>query len=101
MTHEKVAAPEAKALGDSEDVAIAFDGFMTAIEAFKETIDERLAQIEGSLSADVITREKVDRISQSMDEQKHIFDRLINKAQRPGQAAGNSLTLTVHEHKGA
>ena len=65
MTHEKVAAPEAKALGDSEDVAIAFDGFMTAFEAFKETNDERLAQLEGSLSADIITREKVDRISQS------------------------------------
>ena len=102
MTDMKHAAPEAKALGDAEDVAVAFDGFMTAFEAFKDANDERLSQIETNLSADVITRDKVDRISNAMDEQKRRFDMLIAKAQRPalGGAHGN-VNLVDTEHKTA
>lgn len=59
-------APEMKAL--NEDVSGAFDEFMGAFDAFKDANDERLGQIEKRMSADVITSEKVDRISRAMDQ---------------------------------
>ena len=43
------------ASGSSEDVALAFDEFMRAFEAFKEENDARLAQIEQNISEDVVT----------------------------------------------
>ena len=43
------------ASGSSEDVALAFDEFMRAFEAFKATNEERIGQIEKRLSADVLT----------------------------------------------
>jgi hypothetical protein len=48
-----------------EDVALAFDEFMRAFESFKLANDERLAQIEQSISADVVTTEKLDRINRT------------------------------------
>ena len=53
-----------------EDVALAFDEFMRTFEAFKLTNDERLAQIEQSISADVVTTEKLDRINRAIDQHK-------------------------------
>lgn len=99
MTKINQTAPEVKAVGDAAEVAIAFDGFMTAFEAFKDANDERLAQIEGTLAADTVTVEKVDRISAAMDEQKRAFDRLITKGQRPGAASG--LGFVGSQHKSA
>ena len=80
-TNEMTAAPETKALGD--DVTGAFDEFMHAFEAFKEANDDRLGQIEKRMGADVLTTEKVDRISRAMDEQKRTMDQLTLKALRP------------------
>jgi HK97 family phage major capsid protein len=88
--------PETKAVGDATEVALAFDGFMNAFEAFKDANDERLAQIEGSLSEDVITREKVDRISTAMDEQKRAFERMLTKSSRLG-APGSPFVSTEHK----
>lgn len=99
MTKINPAAPETKASGDATEVALAFDGFMTAFEAFKDANDERLAQIEGTLATDIVTTEKVDRISAAMDEQKRAFDRLLTKGQRPG--AASPLGFAGHEHKSA
>jgi HK97 family phage major capsid protein len=70
-------APEIKAAdpkpaetkaAESGDVAAAFDDFMHAFEAFKETNDERLAEIEQKLVADPLTSEKLDRINRTLDE---------------------------------
>ena len=71
---ETESAPETKALGD--DVSGAFDEFMHAFEAFKEANDDRLGQLEKRMASDVLTIEKVDRISRGMDEQKRALDQL-------------------------
>jgi predicted phage gp36 major capsid-like protein len=64
-------APETKTLetkGTGNEVATAFEEFMQAFESYKETNDERLSQMEQRVGTDVVTTEKMDRISRSMDE---------------------------------
>ena len=64
MTEQNLArAPETKSTGSHPELADAFDEFMTTFEAFKDSNDRRLAELE-SKGADVLTVEKVDRISQ-------------------------------------
>jgi len=91
-------APETKS-ADGE-IGAAFDDFMSAFEGFKDANEERLRQIESRMGADVVTSEKIDRISHAMDEQKKAMDRLILKRARPelGGAAAAPLAL---EHKEA
>ncbi|MEO5322171.1 phage major capsid protein [Mesorhizobium sp. CC13] len=77
-------APEVKAAsGELLDLKDAFGEFMTTFEAFKDSNDERLAQLEGRLGADVMTSEKVDRISRALDEHKRALDGLSLKRVRP------------------
>ena len=92
-------APETK----SADVAAAFDEFARAFEAFKETNDERLAQIETRLSADVVTEEKLARIDGAIDEAKRRLDRMTLESRRPvlGAAAAEARDPAVAEHKAA
>ena len=90
------------ASGSSEDVAVAFDEFMRAFEAFKATDEERLQQIEQQLTEDVVTTEKLERINRAMDQHKAVVDQLTLKAARP-QLGGagvrwNGATL---QHKAA
>jgi HK97 family phage major capsid protein len=87
------------ASGSSEDVALAFDEFMRAFEAFKATNDERLAQIEQSISEDVVTTEKLERINRALDQHKAAFDRLTLKGARPqlGLSARSSGSLLQHK----
>ncbi|MCC6918087.1 MAG: phage major capsid protein [Alphaproteobacteria bacterium] len=89
-------APEVKsANGDVQD---AFHEFMSTFEAFKEDNDRRLAEIEAK-SADVVTVEKVDRISRALDEQKRALDQLTLKKLRPGM--GRAGQAMPSEHKQA
>ena len=84
-----------------DDLAGAFDGFMRAFEAFKDGNDERLAQLEHRLSADVVTSDKVDRINRALDEQKRVVDELALKSARPplgGPAVRSGATL---QHRAA
>ncbi|MBL1406832.1 MAG: phage major capsid protein [Rhizobiales bacterium] len=102
----KITAPETKAVtGNSEDVANAFDEFMIAFESFRETNDERLAQVETRVGADVVTIEKMNRINTALDEQKILMDRMILKNQRPSfskdNGQGNIQTMAMVEHKNA
>ena len=92
------AAPEIKAV--PETIADAFDGFMGAFEAFKEANDTRLDEIEKKLSADVVTRDKVDRINKAIDEQKKALDQLVLKKARPA-LEGGARSLDQMEHKAA
>lgn len=92
-------APETKAIGD--DVANAFDEFMQAFEAFKESNDERLNQLESGNSADVVTTQKMNRINRSLDEQKARMDELALKNQRPAINGSQPLTTVQFEHKNA
>jgi HK97 family phage major capsid protein len=96
---ETDSAPETKALGD--DVSGAFDEFMHAFEAFKEANDDRLGQLEKRMSADVLTSEKVDRISRGMDEQKRALDQLTMKNSRPPLGRAGLAAAQPSEHKGA
>src|SRR5690606_14632206 len=64
--------------GEQAGLADAFDEFMTTFETFRETNDQRLAELE-SKRADVLTVEKVDRISRALDDQKRAIDNLSLK----------------------
>ena len=95
-------APEIKAgTGNSLEVATAFDDFMVAFEAFRETNDERLMQLESQNGEDAITVQKMDRINASMDSQKRTIDQLLLKSKRPS-LGGSAISSTAQiEHKNA
>ena len=71
------------------ETARAFDEFLESFEAFKETNDRRLAEIEQRGAADILTAEKLARIEETLDTTKRLSDSLAIKAQRP-QLAGAS-----------
>ncbi|MDI7921414.1 phage major capsid protein [Ferirhizobium litorale] len=99
MTKQQNAvAPEIKAV--PETITAAFDDFMEAFEAFKEVNDRRLGEIEQKLTADVVTRDKVDRINRAMDEQKRVLDQMVLKKARPPLGDGGTSPDTA-EHKAA
>lgn len=102
MMERSNSAPETKAeLGDAQSVAESFEEFMEAFEAFKEANDERLAQVEAQVSEDVVTVEKMNRISRKLDEQKAAMDRLKLKGARPSARTGLGNSPITHEHKHA
>lgn len=93
-------APEKKAAsGSAIEVAEAFDEFMSSFEAFKQSNDERLAEMESKMSADILTTNKVERISSALDAQKRALDRLTLKQSRP--ALGGPESPISLEHKEA
>jgi HK97 family phage major capsid protein len=100
-------APETKAVGDGAsalDLQDAFEDFLGAFDQFKQANDERLGEIERKVSADVITEEKVARISDALDGQKRLLDRLVLKGHRPelgGSSIGAGRALDASEHKAA
>src|SRR5437870_2925792 len=76
-----------------ETVGAAFDEFMEAFEAFKDANDRRLGEIEGKLTADVVTRDKVDRINRAMDDHKKVLDQLALKKARPALGRNGERSL--------
>ncbi|MCO5730909.1 phage major capsid protein [Rhizobium sp. SSA_523] len=92
-------APEAKAVPDVLDAA--FHDLMEAFETFKETNDRRLGEIEHKLTADVVTRDKVERINSAIDEQKAVLDQLVLKRQRPALSGRGEADAKSLEHKAA
>ena len=97
-TANRGTSPETKAVSD--DALAAFDDFMRLFENFKQENDQRLGEIEKRMCADVVTTDKVDRISSALDEQKRAIDRLVLKKARPplSRDAGYGAEL---EHKQA
>jgi len=83
------------------DVSVAFDEFMGAFEAFKDTNDERLAQIERRMAADVVTTDKLSRIDRALDEQKRTVDELAHRAARPELGRSGPVTGAALQHKSA
>ena len=73
----------ATANADHDDIVMTF-------EAFKDANDERLAQIEKRMSADVVTAEKVDRINRAIDE-------LTLKSRRPALSTERREEPTEHK----
>ena len=98
---EQKSAIETKSAGG--DVAAAFDDFYRSFEAFKDTNDDRLSQIETRLSADVLTEEKLTRIDRSLDEAKGRLDRLALDNSRPrlGREEKSENDARAREHKTA
>ena len=99
MTQTTKTAPEIKAV--PETMTAAFDDFMEAFEAFKETNDRRLGEIEQKLTADVVTRDKLDRINRAMDEHKRVLDGLALKKARPALGGSGEGSPEAAEHKAA
>jgi HK97 family phage major capsid protein len=83
------------------ETKVAFGDMMQAFEAFKDANDERLAQIEARMSADVVTTEKVDRINRAVDEAKARLDELTLKARRPQLSGETAERPLAREHKQA
>jgi HK97 family phage major capsid protein len=92
-------SPETKAVSD--DALVAFDDFMRLFESFKQDNDDRLKQIEKRMGADVITTEKVDRISHTLDEHKRALDQLALKKVRPALGRDGGFSAMPSEHKQA
>ena len=82
-------------------VADAFSEFMRTFEALKDTNDDRLAQIERKMTADVVTDDKLKRLDKALDEQKRNLDELILKARRPERGTQAVQSRSAYEHKAA
>jgi len=83
------------------ETAVAFDEFRRNFEAFRETNDQRLAEIERR-GADCLSEEKLSRIDKALDESKAQLDAALLKSRRP--ALGGDAALAEpwrREHKAA
>lgn len=83
---------ERKEAGDPSlaELKNAIAGMATAWEEFKTKNDDRLKQIEKKGSADVVTREEVDRINKAIDEHKAAVDKALAGVKRPQLDDGRS-----------
>jgi len=100
-TSELSGMPETKSAGTVAEITGAFGELMTSFEAFKSANEERLSEIEGRLGPDVVTTEKVDRISRALDEQKRALDGLMVRKARPALGRDRGLQPLPSEHKQA
>ena len=82
-------------------VSAAFEDFMRAFEAYKETNDERLGELERRSASDPLIDERLARIDRAIDETKRTADRLAVKAGRPHIGGGVQETGAVREHRQA
>ncbi|SCX35986.1 phage major capsid protein [Agrobacterium rosae] len=96
---EQTVAPQIKAVPDT--MTAAFDDFMEAFEAFRETNDQRLGDIERKMGSDVLTREKLDRIDKALDDNKQAMDELSLKKARPALGRRGAANAEAEEHKTA
>ncbi len=90
---------ETKAGGGN--VGAAFEDFMRAFEAFKETNDDRLYQLERRSAADPLVEEKLARIDRALDEHRRIVDDLALKSARPAIGGAAPRTGAALAHKSA
>lgn len=84
MTRTTDMVPETKGTGDVNE---AFGAFMNAFEAYRETNDRRLAEIERR-GADPLTEEKLARIDRVLDRQQNRLDRIALEGARPSLGTG-------------
>jgi HK97 family phage major capsid protein len=85
----------------TDSLESAFTDFMRAFDAFKETNDERLRELERRPSADIVTTEKVDRLNRTLDETKRVVDDLALKAARPHLGGPAPRSGAALHHKAA
>jgi HK97 family phage major capsid protein len=100
VTHDAcLPAPEVKS--GEPALADAFDEFRRTFETFKDGNDRRLAEIERKGSADVVTNEKVERLSKALDEQKRAMDQYVLRGRRPPLGFDGPRAAVNLEHKAA
>ncbi|GLS32921.1 phage major capsid protein, HK97 family [Mesorhizobium albiziae] len=99
--HNDMQAPAPETKSGHFELPEAFDEFMNSFEAFKDANNERLADIEKRMSADVVTTDKVDRISRALDEQKRALDTMALKRARPQLGRETRSGFIDLEHKQA
>ena len=78
----------------------AFEDLHSAFQAFRETNDERLGQLEQRMASDVVTEEKLARIDRAIDETKRRIDRAILDQSRPrlsGESRQDDHSQRVHK----
>jgi HK97 family phage major capsid protein len=87
----------------SAEATAAFEEFARLFEAYKDTNDTRIAEIQTRLSADVLTEEKLARIDQALDQTHRRIDRISLEARRPalGASAREGRDPVQSEHKAA
>jgi len=85
----------------SADISMALEEFMYSFEAFKDANDQRLKEIERRSAADPLTAEKVDRISDALDEQKRLIDGVVLKNVRPTLGVDGESSVHALERKQA
>ncbi len=94
-------SPENKAATPNmPEVAHAFGDFMEAFEAFKDSNDQRIAELEHRSAADTVTLDKLDRINQALDQHKKVVDDLLLKANRPSIGGAGRSPVNL-EHRAA
>ncbi|BBU61394.1 phage capsid protein [Methylosinus sp. C49] len=72
-----------------------------AFAAFKDTNEERIAQIEMRMGVDALTEEKLQRIDRAIDETKRRVDRVALDLARPRLSSAPSDDAPAREHKSA
>lgn len=95
--------PVVETKSTTHDVASAFEDFARAFEAFKDTNDTRLGEIETRLTSDVVTDEKLTRIDAALDDAKKRIDRFTLDRSRPplGITSDAPRDPAQAEHKAA
>ena len=87
--------------GAGGETARAFEEFLEAFEAFKETNDQRLAEIEQRGASDTLVAEKLARIEETLDSTKRVADNLALKSARPRLGGGGTSPASELAHKAA
>lgn len=95
------AAPAVKSAAGPE-INAAFEDFMRAFEAFRDTNEERLGAVERRMAADVLTEEKLTRIDQAVDQTKRRVDDLVLKGRRPSAGRDEAAAFgPASDHRAA
>ncbi len=92
---------ELETKASAQEVAVAFDDFMQAFEAFKENNDARLAEMESRVGADPLTEEKLHRINRALDDNQRRLDDLVLKGARPPIGGERATSGASVQHKSA
>ncbi len=73
----------------------------SAFEAYKEANERRLAEVERKAAPDVVTTEKMERISRALDENRRALDALALRQARPALEGPGDRLATKSQHAGA
>jgi HK97 family phage major capsid protein len=85
----------------SSEANLVLDEMHRIFSAFRETNDERLAEIEQRFSSDVVTEEKLARIDQALEKTQRRMDRMLVEKARPPLSVETRAEPLQREHKAA